>query len=185
MNKRENKSILYKGQHLCFVRKGKWEYIERVNAGGAVIILATTNDQKVIFVEQYRPPVGKKVVEFPAGLRDRLPNGKLESVISAAKRELLEETGYLARELRTILVGPASSGLCSEMLTVMRARQIKKVAPGGGNHFESIKVHEIPILKVEGWLNAMRKRGYLVSPRIYAGLYLINKYNKILAKLRR
>ena len=60
--------ILHEGDFLRMVREGEWEYIERNSCRGIVIILAMTDDQRVILVEQYRQPVHKRVIEFPAGL---------------------------------------------------------------------------------------------------------------------
>ena len=54
------------------------------------------------------------------------------------------------------------------MLTVMMAFDLEKVNNGGGDESEAIKVHKVPFFKVEAWLEAMRKKGKLVSPRIYA-----------------
>lgn len=60
--------ILHEGDFLRLIREGEWEYIERNNCRGIVIILAMTDDERVILVEQYRQPVHKRVIEFPAGL---------------------------------------------------------------------------------------------------------------------
>jgi len=170
--------VLAEGKFIRFVSKGNWEYIERVNCDGAVVILALTKDRKVIFVEQFRPPVGKKVIEFPAGLMNDCPKRKTkETLISAAKRELLEETGYKAKKIIKILEGPASSGTASDMLTLVRAVDIEKVSAGGGDEGESIVVHEVKLDKAESWLRRMEKKGFLIGTRIYAGLYFLNKYN--------
>jgi len=78
--KNAKKEIIYKGKFLSYIDKGGWEYIERNNCDGIVIILAMTDDNKVIFIEQYRPPVAKSVIEFPAGLVN-------DSMVSGAKRK--------------------------------------------------------------------------------------------------
>ncbi|MBU1997491.1 MAG: NUDIX hydrolase [Candidatus Omnitrophica bacterium] len=178
MKKCSKKIVLKEGKFIRFVKKGGWEYIERVNCDGAVVILALTKDRKVLFVEQFRPPVGKKVIEFPAGLINDCPKRKSkESIISAAKRELLEETGYKAKRIIKVLEGPASSGTSSDVLTLVRAVDIEKVSSGGGDEGESIIVHEVKLDKAESWLKQMKNKGFLIGTRIYAGLYFLNKYN--------
>ena len=154
----------------------RWEFVKRNNCTGIVIILAKTDDDRILFVEQYRPPVKKKVIEFPAGLINDLNIKKNESVITAAKRELLEETGYRAKKMVKMITGPVSSGLTSDLVTFVMACGIKKVSRGGGDAGENITVHEIPFKKVEGWLKSMMDKGYLLDPKIYAGLYFFNKY---------
>jgi len=52
--------IIAKGQFLTLIREGHWEYAERVNATGAAIILAVTNEKKLLLVEQYRIPCGAR-----------------------------------------------------------------------------------------------------------------------------
>ncbi|MBF0523038.1 MAG: NUDIX hydrolase [Candidatus Omnitrophica bacterium] len=177
-NKKAKKVILKDGRHIRFVKKGYWEYIERKNCSAIVIILAMTDKKEVIFVEQYRPPVDKNVIEFPAGLVNDGKSRKKETLIEGARRELLEETGYKAGRMIKVLHGPAASGISSDMLTVVVAYDLKKVGSGGGDELESIKVHTVLFDCVEDWMEEMRKKGRLVSPRIYAGLYLLKKYNK-------
>ncbi|MFO1294110.1 MAG: NUDIX hydrolase [Rubrivivax sp.] len=60
---------------------------------GAVAVVPLLDDGRVVLVRQYRYPVAKVLVEFPAGKRD--PH---ESSWQCARRELQEETGYRARE---------------------------------------------------------------------------------------
>jgi ADP-ribose pyrophosphatase len=66
------------------------EYIQHP---GAVAVIPILDDGRLVMVRQYRYPVAKVLLEFPAGKRDAG-----ESTLSCAKRELLEETGYTARE---------------------------------------------------------------------------------------
>ena len=56
------------GKHLEFIREDGWEYVRRTSAGGAVIIVALTAANRVLLVEQARPPIGTRCIEFPAGL---------------------------------------------------------------------------------------------------------------------
>lgn len=97
----------------------EWEAFRRIGCNGIVAIVPFTNDGGVILTKQFRPPVNKYVIEFPAGLNDR--NETLEEV---AKRELLEETGYRAQKLTFLAEGPLSSGASSEILNVYLAEDI-------------------------------------------------------------
>ena len=48
-----------------------------------------------------------------------------------------------------------------------------KKGPGGGDETESIIVHEVSLQEVDLWLYEMEKKGYLVDPKVYAGLYFL------------
>ena len=63
---------------------------------GAVTIVAILPDRQVLLVRQYRHPSGQVLMELPAGTLDVLGDGSVEEPLSAAKRELWEETGYNA-----------------------------------------------------------------------------------------
>jgi ADP-ribose pyrophosphatase len=140
-----------------------------------VIIVATTDDDRIVFVQQYRVPLGARVIEFPAGLMGDHAEHRGETPENAARRELLEETGYEAGSLTPLLAGPASSGLTTETFTMLRARDLKKVSPGGGDATEEITVHEVPRTEVEAWLEAKQREGIWISPRIYSGLYFLSR----------
>src|SRR4051812_22417920 len=96
-----NVKTLCDGKHIRLVQKGKWEFVERKKVSGIVGIVAVTDDGKLILVEQFRPPVNKRVIEIPAGLAGDVAGREEESLETAARRELLEETGYEAREMTT------------------------------------------------------------------------------------
>ena len=152
------------------VREGRWEYCERVNQTGAVMIFALTPDDKVILVEEFRPPIGKQSLCFPAGLSG---DEGSESEAAAAHRELLEETGYAADEMQYLFTGPSSPGLTSESLSFFLAKGVQKVGVGGGVENENIVVHEVPLAEIEPWLMEKDAAGVSIDPRIFTGIYFI------------
>jgi ADP-ribose pyrophosphatase len=165
--------ILHKGRYLDLVREDNWEYVKRTNCSGIVVIVPMTQDGKVIFVEQFRRPVKAQVIEWPAGLvNDKTPHDA-ETMEAAARRELLEETGYQAEHLSLLIEGPVSSGLSAEIITFYQALDAVKVAAGGGDATESIKVHEVPLKGADLWLYEMERKGLLVDPKVYVGLYFL------------
>ena len=179
INKKFKQKIIHDGKFLRLCRKGQWEFVQRNNCSGIVIIAAITEDDRILFVEQYRPPVGKEVIEFPAGLANDHGKKRKESALSAAKRELLEETGYRAKKWVKILEGPVSSGSSSDLVTLFLAYNAQKVAVGGGDDLESIIVHAVSIKNVDQWLAKMKRKGCLIEPKIYTGLYFLKTYNRV------
>lgn len=163
---------LYRGKHLEFKSINGWEYVERTKVSGIVAILAITDDQKLLMVEQLRPPVGKNVIEIPAGLAGDIPGSELEALAEAAKRELLEETGYEAAKMEYLTEGPVSAGLSTEILTFFKATGLRKVEKGGGDGTENIQVHEILLGDLQKWLAEKQKSGVLIDCKIFAGLWL-------------
>ena len=166
------KITLHAGKFLALVKEGRWEYVDRLGATGAAIVAAVTSERKLLLVEQYRIPVHARTIELPAGIIGDDPGGN-ESPADAAHRELLEETGYAAERIETLTTGPASSGLTSEVVTLLLASGLKCVHAGGGVGHENITVHEVPLREVHDWLAAKASEGLLIEPKVYAGLYFI------------
>ena len=73
---------------------GKTHTISYINHPGAVIIAPFISKDKIVFMRQFRPALGKYIYELPAGTLD--PN---ESLATCAKRELIEETGLRAKKI--------------------------------------------------------------------------------------
>ncbi|MFH0986072.1 MAG: NUDIX hydrolase [Candidatus Omnitrophota bacterium] len=165
--------ILHSGKYLDLIRADDWEYVKRKNCNGVVVIVPVTKDGKAILVEQFRRPVEAQVIEWPAGLVDDKASHSGETIEAAARRELLEETGYEAEQLTFLAGGPVSSGLSAEIITFYKAVDVVKKGAGGGDATESIKVHVVPLKEVDLWLYEMGKKGFLVDPKIYAGLYFL------------
>lgn len=92
----------------------------------AVAILATTDNQEVVLVSQYRPAVADKIYEIPAGLMD-LQDDSFEDPLQAAKRELEEETGFRAASWKKIGTYVLSPGFSDEAITLYHASDLSKV----------------------------------------------------------
>lgn len=170
------KTTLYTGKFLAFIKEGHWEYAHRTDASGAAIIAAVTEENKILLVEQYRIPVHARTIELPAGIIGDEPDKADEAHTEAARRELLEETGFTAGKIEALTHGPSSGGATSETVTLFRATQLKRAGDGGGVGREDITVHEVPLAEVITWLDARAKTGVLVDPKVYAGLFFINHH---------
>ncbi len=156
------------GKYLRLLREGGWEYVERVGVIGIVAMIPVTDDGKIVLIEQFRAPVGKRVVEIPAGLVGDQPGSETPAL--AAKRELLEETGYKARRMKKVTEGPPSAGLSTEVVTFYLATGLTKVEDGGGDASEDIEIHEVLLDDVDAWLKR-RAKGRYIDPKVYTGLY--------------
>lgn len=94
-------------------RERIWEGCARTNSCGAVVIVPhIVPDDEYILVRQFRPPVGRYVIEFPAGLID---SGETADI--SAQRELYEETGYEGKIVRVFAPGYSSPGMSGETVT--------------------------------------------------------------------
>jgi len=163
---------LYQGKFLSFKKKGSWEFVSRCRVSGTVGILAITENREIILVEQFRPPMNRRVIEIPAGLAGDVPSEELESLAQAAKRELLEETGYSAERIKFLTEGPSSAGLSTEVVSFFQAEGLKKISEGGGDGSENIIVHQVPLADLTSWLDGKRQEGCLVDYKIFAALYV-------------
>ena len=165
---------LFAGRWLRLMRRGRWEFAERTNPGGGVIIVAITPSNCVLFVEQWREAVRGKTIEMPAGLIGDLAGNAAESAIAAAARELTEETGYRAGRIEFLMAGPSSAGMSNEMIAFVRAYDLVREHAGGGDATENILVHEVPLADAATWLLGKSREGYSIDPKLFAGLYFID-----------
>ncbi len=174
MARDESLRTLGEGRWLRLVDDRGWEYVERVKGHGVVVILAVTDEGRIVLVEQYRPAVRTRVIEVPAGLVGDHAGLEREGAVAAARRELLEETGYQADELEPLLESPSTPGLSSETYRFYRARGLRKVAAGGGDESEDILVREVPLAQVSDFLRERRAAGVQVDAKTLAALWLLD-----------
>ncbi|WP_070121599.1 NUDIX domain-containing protein [Bacillus marinisedimentorum] len=100
---------------------GKTSKREIVKHPGAVAVIACTDEGRLILVRQYRKPMDRVMVEIPAG---KLEPG--EEPLVTAKRELEEETGYIADSLEKIISFYTSPGFADELVHLYEAKGLKK-----------------------------------------------------------
>lgn len=160
------------GRFVELRRQGHWEYAARVGGLGAAFILALTDAEEIVLVEQYRVPVAARVIELPAGVVGDHAADAGESARQAALRELEEETGFRGRRVRHLHRGPTAPGLCAERLDLFEVTGLERVGPGGGaDADEDIAVHIVPLPRAPEWLREAERRGALIDARVYAGLW--------------
>ena len=157
---------MWAGRFVTAVRKGKWEYVRRSGGVRAVVILAVTDDGELLLVEQERIPIGRRCLELPAGLVGDDEGGTEDTIPGAARRELIEETGYAAERIEELGEYYSSPGMVSESFTLVRASGPTRVGDGGGVGGEDIVVHRVPRGEIGAFIAAQRARGLAIDVRL-------------------
>lgn len=166
----ESEVLIASGKYIKLVKRGKWEFAARTNSSAVVAIIPQT-EKELVFIEQYRPPVNARVVEFPAGLVGDTAAFANEGLLEAAGRELEEETGYQAGKLTFLTRGPASAGACTEIIDCFLAEDLQKTGPGGGDSSEDIAVYHVPFDEIDTWLKSREAAGCIIDIKVYTLLY--------------
>jgi len=85
----------------------------------------------------------------------------------AARRELIEETGWSAQELRFLAEGPMSTGASTEILRTYLCTGLEHVGKSGGDDNEIIEVIEVPLNGVSEYLSRAQAAGTLVDLKVF------------------
>jgi ADP-ribose pyrophosphatase len=133
---------------------------EYIRHPGAVAILALLEDGQVVLERQFRYPHGKVFVELPAGKRDAG-----EDPAAAAKRELQEETGYVAREWRRLGVIHNAIAYSDEGIELWLARGLEK-GEAKLEAGEFLEVFTLPLAEAQ----EMVRDGRITDAKTVAGL---------------
>jgi ADP-ribose pyrophosphatase len=173
MARKATRTVLGCGKFLRLVRDGRWEFVERTNARGGVAIVAVTDQREYILTDQFRPAVGCRVIDLPAGLSGDVQGQENEAASFSALRELVEETGFDADELEHLGDCPSSPGLTSELISYFLARTVRRVSAGGGVEHEQIQVRTPKLRTITRWLSQQVAEGKLIDPKVYAGLHFL------------
>ena len=167
----------FRGEYLGIAERDGWEFASRTNASNVAVLVPVTDDGDIVLVEQFRIPVGRRVIELPAGLVGDQDDPD-EPIIEAAHRELLEETGYTAERLTELLACPSTAGMSDEIITFLLAEGLQKIGPGGGDASEDIVVHTVPLGEACEWLREKRKTGLYLDPKVYAALLWLDRRSR-------
>ena len=93
--------------------------LDIVEHRGSYAVIATTADDAIVLVRQYRHAVGKSLWEIPAGTAE--PG---ESPLEGARRELAEETGFVAAAVRPLGTLYVTPGFCNEVMHFVHAAEL-------------------------------------------------------------
>ena len=143
LEKKLETSVVYEGRFIRVRRdkaelpNGKTAVREVVEHPGAVAVLPLDDDGSVVTVRQYRYPLGKALLEVPAG---KLERG--EEARQCALRELEEETGLVPDELSYLGCLYISPGFCNEEIHLYLARGLRegKLHPDEDEFLERCRV---------------------------------------------
>jgi ADP-ribose pyrophosphatase len=90
-----------------------------IRHNGSAVMMAVDEKRRILLVRQYRLPADKMMWELPAGKVD-----EGETPLQAAKRELIEETGYRARKWEKLSSFYPSPGFVAEKMTIYLATEL-------------------------------------------------------------
>ncbi len=140
-----------------------WEYVTRKQTAGAVMVLPVIpgNPPEVVLVRQFRPPLGRWVVEFPAGLL-----GTGESVAECALRELEEETGCRGTIAAVGSEGCTTPGLTDEAVVTVLVEITERGRPSP-EAMEHLEVMTIPLPSLRNSLWAMYGQGLAIDAKLW------------------
>jgi ADP-ribose pyrophosphatase len=133
---------------------------------GAVVVVPILDDGRLVVERQFRYPVGRVMLEFPAG---KLDAG--EAPLACAQRELIEETGYRAGEWARAGTMHNAMAYCTEVIHILFARGLS----AGARALDSGELIEVALLQ-EADLDAAAVRGELTDAKTLIALLWLQKW---------
>ena len=141
---------------------------EIVHHRGSVGVIPCTDDGKIVMVRQFRYPAGEALLEIPAGT---LEPG--EDPVRCAARELTEETGYTAEDLKPLGQVFLAPGYCTERIHLFLASGLRK----GRQITEADEKITVELMDVRDVAYKIR-RGEIVDAKTICGIYLAEPFIK-------
>ncbi len=141
---------------------------EIVEHSDCVAIVAIDADDSVLLVNQFRKAVEKELLEIPAGGID-----PAEDPLTAVRREMREETGYLPQKVERLGGFYSTPGFCTEYLHLYLATDLTP-SQLFAEDTESIKLVRVPISQIPGLIAS----GSICDAKSIAGLLIFLKYRK-------
>ncbi|MGO3049437.1 ADP-ribose pyrophosphatase [Staphylococcus casei] len=163
-----NGAIIDLEVHDVVLPDGQTSKRELVYHNGAVAVCAITPDNEVILVKQFRKPAEKVMLEIPAG---KLELNEIRE--DAAKRELEEETGYIAENLELITEMYGSPGFSNEKISIYLAKDLKK----GEMNLDDDEFIELEFYHLKDINNLLQSQELEDAKTIIALQHLLLNYN--------
>ncbi|MDQ0287711.1 ADP-ribose pyrophosphatase [Desulfofundulus luciae] len=166
IEKKLDSRVVYRGKILnlrvdtVLLPDGRTGTREVVEYAGAVAIVALNEKKEVFLVRQYRYPVGKELLEIPAG---KIENG--EEPLQCAQRELAEETGLRAKRWQPLCSFYSTPGFTSEKMHLFLARDLSQE----GRHPDEDEFVQVVKVSLDEAL-AMLWRGEICDAKSTVGL---------------
>lgn len=120
--------------------KGKVITYTKYHASDVVIVVPFLDRQRLLMIRQFRYPIGKVLLEFPAGHVD-----KGEDPLDTAARELEEETGYVAKKIEYVYHYHPAVSRTKQLVHVFRATGLTKSSTTKHDSGEQIKMKKVTV----------------------------------------
>ncbi len=133
-----------------------------VHPGGAVIV-ALTKDYKILFVNQFRYPLQKYILELPAGKLE--PN---EDPLTCAIRELEEETGYKTNNIKQLGSICTTPGFSTEILHIFLATDLEDGHHNREEGEQGMEVYSYSLKEIDEKI----KDSEIMDGKTLSGIYL-------------
>ncbi len=148
-----------------------------IRHNGSIVILAVDesnnpDDPDIILIRQYRHAAGQFLLELPAG---RIEAG--EAPLAAAKREMIEETGFGARHWTLLTKYFASPGFLGEWMQIYLARDLRagQATPEDDEHIEIVRTPLSQAMELAG-ANKIHDGKTLIGLSLYSAARQAGRY---------
>lgn len=165
--------LVYTGDYLKVYRdtvslpNGASSYREYLKHPGAVMIIPVFDNGDVLVERQYRYPMRKVFVEFPAGKKDAG-----EAPLETAQRELLEETGYTAQNYTHITDIHNALAYCDEVIHFYIAEDLHDSGQQKLDDNEFVQVMRVPLVELMNWI----RQGWIPDVKTQLGAFWLQDY---------
>ena len=137
-----------------------------IQHAGSAVMMPVDERGRILLVRQYRLPARQYLWELPAG---RVDGG--ETPLQAARRELVEETGYRARKWEKLAVFYPSPGFLAEKMTIFLATGLKS-GDAAPMEDERIETRWFTSREIDDWI----KRGKILDAKTMIGFLKWKRY---------